>query len=304
MDKAEPTRSGVQIALATAPVNWNNFDLPNWRTAVPFPAILDEMHAAGYTLTEWDQSFGNNSESLLEEAQARDIAYCGAYRWFDFQDDQQFQANLKAFLPAAAVLQELGVTNLIVADRLRPDRVAIAGRAFRSPERALPENGFQAIARNCLALASAVAPHGLRVHYHNHVGTAVESPEEVASLVNGLDPSIGICFDTGHFAYGGGDPLAFLQQHAARCTYLHLKDVDPTVVDEARRLEWSFLEALEHIVFPPIGEGDVPFESIADTLLAHQFQGTIVIEQDTCLGDPTAVATGNRQYVANAFGIE
>ncbi len=283
-----------ELRIGTAPVNWNNFDLENWRPVVPYPAILDEMQAAGYGATEWDASFGSGSGTLRREIAQRDMSYTGAYRWLDFLHDDAFARDLSDLDAFLDVLTGIGANHLIVADRLRPERVACAGAVPADGSRSIDGNGFTTIARNLTRLAEHVAPLGLRVHYHNHAGTYVETPNEVNALATHLEGTqVDLCFDTGHYAYGGGDACAFLIENIASIGYLHLKDVNGGVLAQARHHGWSFLDALRHIIFCPLGEGQAGIPAIVAALVEYRFDGWVIVEQDTCEGDATRNARTN-----------
>jgi inosose dehydratase len=296
------TTSGTQIQFGTAPVNWNNFDLENWNPVVPFPQILDEMVAAGYTLTEWDASFGSDPEMLNRERDAREISYVGAYRWIDFLDESGLAQSLAGIEEILPTLVAIGVDNLIVADSLRPERVAIAGAVPVDGSKSLSEDELQTLARNLHRLASRVQESGITVRYHNHVGSYIESPAEVAALLPYLDLTlVDLCFDTGHYAFGGGDALEFLRSHIDSIGLLHLKDVDDQVLDRARQHHWSFQESLRNYIFSPLGRGGAQVGAIIGELVRSQFGGYVIIEQDTCVGDQTVNARDN---LATALAFE
>jgi len=260
------------------------------------------MRSAGYLVTEWDESFGTDPGELKNASSDAGVRFCGAYRWFDFQDDHAFKVGISELDSIGKTLRAIGVTNLIVADRLRPERVAIAGRASHDPSFSLASSSYRAIADRVDRLVENASRLDLAVHYHNHVGTYVETPPELETMLELLENTgAGLCFDTGHYAYGGGDPVAFLHEHAGRCTYIHLKDVDSVVVAKARELQWTFLDALRHIVFPPIGNGGVDPARVMSALVRSGYAGLVVIEQDTCLGDPTGVARMNLERSSSAL---
>jgi inosose dehydratase len=144
---------------------------------------------------------------------------------------------------------------------------------------------------------------GIHVHFHNHVGSHVESPQEVEYLTQNLPSGVDLCFDTGHFAFGGGDSLKFVEQHAAEIGYLHLKDVDKAILDEARSERLGFLNALKKYVFSELGQGIVDVPAVVSCLQQTGYSGWIIVEQDTCPGDPTLTATRNREYLRSACGI-
>ncbi|MDQ3654642.1 MAG: hypothetical protein M3457_06145, partial [Chloroflexota bacterium] len=162
-DQTEPGR----LRIGTAPVNWNNNDLPKWRPFVPFPGILDEMRSAGYTETEWDESFGTDVDVLNRERSARRMTFTGAYRWLDFINDEAFERDLDSMSPFMESLQGIGACHLIVADSLRPHRVAIAGSIPADGSASLDEPGYERLVANLTRLADAAGSFDLSVHYHN-----------------------------------------------------------------------------------------------------------------------------------------
>lgn len=287
--------------FGTAPVNWNNFDLTNWREPVPFPDILREMQAAGYQRTEWDASFGSDPGTLLEAAAQYGQQFVAAYRWFDFLDDDVFEDQLANVGTITSILTAIGAPDLIVADALRPERIAIAGSVPADGSRSLDLPSMQRIATNARRLSEVVRETGLLLRYHNHTGTFVETPDEVMALMSLLDPmDVTLCFDTGHFAYGGGDARSFVEANIDAIGLIHLKDVDEAVVAEARVQRWSFLESLENIVFCPLGQGAAEVGEIVRFLSERSFAGHVIIEQDTCAGDATLVAARNLAFAISA----
>lgn len=295
------------LRFGTAPVNWNNFDLVDWRPPVPFPAILDEMRAAGYVSTEWDASFGTDIKLLNSAIASREMTFVGAYRWVDFVDDDRFAQDLEHLAEFFPILRAIGISNLIVSDALRPMRVANAGAIPDDGSLSLALENYQTLASNLHRLADQAAPSGLAIRYHNHVGSWIETPTELATLMDHLDfGKVDLCFDTGHYAFGGGDPHAFITSHLERIGLLHLKDVDDAVLTRSRANRWSFQDALRQIIFCPLGDGGARIPEVLGLLAQHRFCGSIIIEQDTCAGDSTATARLNLEraqtYAAAAEG--
>ncbi len=286
------------LRIGTAPVNWNNFDLKDWRPVVPFPQILDEIHDAGYVATEWDASFGTDPDSLNCERESRGMTFTGAYRWLDFLNDSQFDRDVEEIRPFLETLQSIDACHLIVADSLRPRRVACAGSVPTDGSESLDAEGYDRIANNLERLHDVVAPLGFHLHYHNHVGSYIESPIELAELMGRLKGTpVDLCFDTGHYAFGGGDALAFVEANVEAIGYFHLKDVDPDVLADARSNRWGFLGALQNYIFCPLGEGSAQVAAILEKLLNIGFDNYVIIEQDTCRGDQTRNARHNLDVV-------
>jgi inosose dehydratase len=286
------------LKVATASVNWNNADLPPTQQGVGFPAILDLAHQAGYRAMEYHPLFGDDAATLLAEAGKREIAWCGSYCPVDLVGDALGDDELAEIEALVGLLASIGCHDLIVAEPGRPGRIALAGQIPEDGSASLPADAYPTMAANLHAIGALARRHEVRVHFHNHVGTWIETPAELDALMAHLDfDLVDLCFDTGHYAYGGGDALAFLRDHADRIGYLHLKDVDGVVLTEAKEQSWSFLEALRHIIFSPLGDGAADIPGILLTLVESKFTGWVVVEQDTCAGDPTETARANRVYI-------
>ena len=290
------------LNVATASVNWNNADLGEG-SAISFPRILDLAREAGYTAMEYNPVFGDDRDTLVREAEARGITWCGTYQPVDLVSGPLGDDVLGHIDALAARLVTIGCHDMVIAEPGRPERQAIAGQVPADGSSSLPADAWPGVAANLHAVGAAAQRHGVRAHFHNHVGTWVETPAEVDALLEHLDTSlVDLCFDTGHYAYGGGDALAFLRDNVDRIGYLHLKDVDASVLAEAKAQHWSFLEALEHVIFSPLGEGSADIPAILDALTGNGFAGWVVVEQDTCDGDPTAVARQNREFIERHVG--
>jgi inosose dehydratase len=289
--------------VGTAPVNWNNSDLPDSRPSLPFAQLLDAMAASGYAGVEFGDGYPTAPASLQHELAARNLVLCGAYRWLHLIDPARFSQELITLDPILDLLAAVGCENLIVAEAMTPERIRLAGHVPDEGSAGLTTTEWTTLQQHLEQVAAAGAKRQIRTHYHNHVGTPIETPAEVAHLLQRLPPSVDLCFDTGHYAFGGGDPVAFVAEHTPQIGYLHLKDVNPTVLAGVRAEGLSFLDALRRYIFCQLGEGLVSIPSILTSLTNSDYQGWIVVEQDTCPGDPTETATRNRRYLHNCCGI-
>jgi inosose dehydratase len=290
------------IRVATASVNWNNDDLGEG-IEYPFPMILDRAREAGYDAIEYHPLFGDDTDALNREAEARGITWCGTYHPIDLVSGPLTDEQRHAVEGKAARLAALGCHDMVVAQDAVPERIAIAGQVPEDGSQSLPSGAYPLAAANLHAAAAVARRHDVRLHFHNHVGTWIETPAELGALLHHLDTSlVDLCFDTGHYAYGGGGPLAFMRDNLEAIGYLHLKDVDASVLVEARRHGWSFLEALKHVIFCPLGDGSASIPEILTLLNDSRFEGWVVVEQDTCHGDPTVVARQNRNSIARQVG--
>ena len=112
--------------------------------------------------------------------------------------------ELEAVEPHRALLAAIGCTVLVYAETTG----GIAGDRARplSSRPSLPEGGWREFGIRLTELADRLAERGLRLAYHHHMGTVVETPAEIDRLMAATRGSVGLLLDTGHLAFAGADP--------------------------------------------------------------------------------------------------
>jgi inosose dehydratase len=284
------------MKLATAPVNWNNADVTDYRPWVPYPALLDEMVAAGYHATEWGMNMERDAAKLLADLQQRNLQILGGFVGLELRNREKRDKEIARALEIGRFFQSTGAPYLIAADSGDDRRRGEAGHV--DPNGALTKEQWQSLATGLNDLARELAPLGIKVVFHNHVGTYVETEAETGRLLEETDPAlVSWCLDCGHLAYGGGDNLRALEKYGNRVGYVHIKDVDGQVLQKSRENGWSFGQALKSYIFAPLGEGIARVPEVIDSLRQAGYAGWVVIEQDTTPDDPTQVADRNRHYL-------
>jgi inosose dehydratase len=284
------------MKLATAPVNWNNADVTDYRPWIPYPALLDEMVAAGYTATEWGMNMERDAAKLLADLQQRNLQILGGFVGLELRNRERRDKEILRALEIGRFFQSIGAPYLIAADSGDDRRRSEAGHV--DPNGALTKDQWNSLATGLNDLARELAPLGIKVVFHNHVGTYVETESETARLLEETDPAlVSWCLDCGHLAYGGGDTLRALEKYGNRVGYVHIKDVDGQVLQKSRENGWSFAQALKSYIFAPLGEGIARVPEVIDSLRQAGYTGWVVVEQDTTPDDPTTVAAKNRDYL-------
>jgi inosose dehydratase len=269
---------------------------------LPFERVLDEMVLAGYHGTELgDWGFLPTAPAALREAlDSRGLALLAAFVPVALTRRDAHAGGVRDALQVARLLAEVGGSEcfVVLADDngTDPARTRAAGRVTRA-ERA-SDDARAAIAEGANAVARAVRSQtGLRTVFHHHAAGFVETPAEVAELLERTDPEvIGLCLDTGHWTFGGGDPVRALREHEGRVWHVHFKDCDRSV----SRYE-DYFDALGQGVFCELGAGDVDFPAVLAELERQGYDRWIVVEQDVLpgLGSPLESARRNRAYLTS-----
>ena len=146
---------------------------------------------------------------------------------------------------------------------------------------------------------------GIRTAFHHHCAGYVETPLELDAVMRRTDPALlGLCLDTGHATFGGGDPVAMLRTYGDRVWHVHIKDCDARVARRARQEGWDYHRALGEGIFCELGRGAVDFAAFFAELRGLEYAGWAIVEQDVLPGSgtPAASASRNRAFL-NSLGI-
>ncbi|SRR6266849_5498839 len=300
----------MAIRAASAPINWGIMEHVELPADYPYGRVLDEIAEAGYSGTELGPYGFLPSESavLRRDLEKRSLTLCSAFIDVELGNPSAHQAGLADVTRSAKLISGAGANLLVLSDKITPARNATAGRRKDANQISWSEAEWHAAAtaiRKIIARCKAV---GLRVAFHHHAGGHVETPEEVDRLFSLFPASdLGLCLDTGHYIYGGGDAIAFLEKQVSRVWCVHLKDVYDVKANEARRARMNFHAAVRHGIFAPLGKGSVDFPRVISLLRNGHYDGWVVVEADVLSGGagadaPLANAIAGREYLRQ-FGI-
>ena len=293
------------IDVANAPCSWGALEF-DWAGPAPsFARVLDEMRATGYAATELgDWGFlPTEPPTLARELAARDLDLVGAFVPVALSDPSAHAAGVDEALRVAGLMIAATDTKPFVvlsdATAANPHRTARAGRITKSD--GLDERGWNFLAAGAEQIAAAVKEKaGLRTVFHHHCATFVETSAEIDELMTRTDPELlGLCLDTGHCAFGGGNPVQTLDRWRDRIWHVHAKDCDPAIRQRAQAEEWDYATSVGRGVFCELGQGSVDFPAIVDRLKTSGYRGWIVVEQDVLpsMGTPAESAARNRAYL-------
>jgi inosose dehydratase len=304
------------IRVANAPCSWGALEFDATEQPAPASQVLDEMAAAGYAGTELgDWGFlPTGAAALAADVGRRDLALVAAFvpialaRADALEEGVARAVRTARLLADASQVGQLGQTEqldqhpvLVLSDDNAsvPNRTARAGRI--RDEDGLSSSEWDTFARHAERVAVEVRrATGLRTVFHHHCAGYVETPGEMDALLSRTDPALlGLCLDTGHLTFAGGDPLSALTTYGDRIWHVHVKDCDPALAAQSRIEGWDYHTSVRRGIFCELGRGTVPFAGVLDVLRLRNYSGWIVVEQDVLpgLGTPAASAARNREYL-------
>jgi inosose dehydratase len=263
------------------------------------------MKESGYEGTELGDWGFMPSEplALRAELEKRSLEMLGAFVPVALADPSAHAAGADIAVRTAGLMARAGYSNacLVLADNNGSiaERTANAGRVTTSM--GLDDSGWRTFAEGADLVAEAVREKtGLRTVFHHHCGGYVETPGEINRFLELTDPDlVGLVFDTGHYRFGGGDPLSGLREHWDRIWHVHFKDCDQLIARESEKMRRNYFESVNAGIFCELGKGCVDFPSITGELRTLGYEGWIVVEQDVLpgMGSPLVCARRNREYL-------
>ena len=303
-DNATTENSISKIRVANAPCSWGVLEFELEGKAAGYEQVLDEMQRAGYAGTELgDWGFmPTDPHQLKSELDKRNLTMLAAFIPVELARAEAHAAGIEQAVKTAKLLSSVSDKPFIVLsdDNCKnATRLNEAGRIRK--EQGLSDKQWNVFLDGANDVAAEVLKQtGVKTVFHHHCAGFVETPEEIERFIAGTDPSlVGICLDTGHYAFGGGDPVTFLRKHIDRIWHVHFKDLNTVVAKHSAENGWNYFESVRNGIFCGLGKGAIPFDQIVTALREHAYSGWIVVEQDVLpgTGSPFDNAVRSRGYL-------
>jgi inosose dehydratase len=282
-------------------VSWKGGS-PRW--TVPEEQVLAEIAQAGYDGAPAAPSAGRSAEETLDLYSRHGLVPAPGYLGAPFWEADQVDSILDRAGALARFMRAVGCIEVYVAasgfDYVTPSgrtRAQTAGQV--AAEDSLTDAEFRQFADMLNRVGEVTLEEGVTSCFHSHVGTVIETREEVDRLFAIVDRSLVFMGpDTGHLAWAGADVTSFFRDYASSIKTAHLKDINRSVMEEGRAKAWTYQEFTDHGVFAELGEGLVDFPAILDILEAAGFRGWLIAETDvTRRSTALESATVSREYL-------
>ncbi len=263
----------ISSRIAAAPISWGVCEVPDWGYQLGPEKVLAEMAELGVSATEFGPEGFLPQEAGPRAAVLEHHGLQAIGGFFPVILHDPAKDPLAVVRPELEAYQAAGATVMVLA--------AETGVAGYDQKHVLDDAGWELFAKNLNAVVAAAAERGITVVVHPHVGTMIESPEDVRHLIE--DTTAQVCLDTGHLLIGGSDPRDVVLNHADRIGHTHLKDVKAELAAKVQSGELSYTDAVKTGMYVPLGQGDVGIKEIVYGLLDAGYTGWFTMEQDTIL---------------------
>lgn len=267
----------MAIRLGINPIGWSNDDLRELGGRISLETCLAEARWAGFAGIELGHKFPRDPGELAEILKRFDLALVSG--WYSTNLLlHDVTGELEAVRHHAELLLALGCDVIILAETSNAIHGDRSIPLSRSPR--LEPAEMRVLAKRLTELSKRLAHMGLRTAYHHHVGTVVETPEEIDALMAAAGIELGLLLDTGHCQFAGGDPAELARIHGDRVAHVHCKDIRETILERVRATDSSFLDAVVDGVFTVPGDGCVDYGGVFRALADQAYNGWLVVEAE------------------------
>lgn len=288
----------MTIRWGVSPIGWANDDLPALGAGTTLETILSDASAIGFAGVELGHLFPRDPAILAPIMAAHGLATIGGWHGMRLLAHDA-EAEIAAMTPHLDLLSGVGAGIVIVAETSNAVHVD-PSHPLAAPPR-LADADWPAFGRRLDQVAAHVAARGMRLAYHHHLGTVVETAADLDCLLASTGLGVGLTIDTGHARYGGIDAASVVRAAPERIVHVHAKDVRSGRHAAILQADGSFLAGVAAGIFTTPGDGDYDFAPLVAALQAVDYAGWIVIEaeQDPALADPRAYAASGLATMRN-----
>ena len=292
-----------KVKLGIAPIAWTNDDMPDLGAENTFEQCVSEMALAGFTGCEVGNKYPRDTKVLKKALDLRGIQICNA--WYStFLTTKPYEETEKGFIEHITFLKEMGAKVVGISEQ--GHSIQGTDKSIFDDKYVMNDEEWDLLCTGINKLGKVAKDMGIKLCFHHHMGTVVQTEEEIDRLMANTDPELfGLLFDCGHLAYCGEDYMSVLNKYADRIRHVHLKDIRPEKVEQVKREHLSFLQGVRLGTFTVPGDGVIDFKPIFDVLEKTGYEGYILVEaeQDPAIANPLEYAIKARKYITKKAGL-
>lgn len=277
----------MAIRIGANPIGWSNDDLRSLGGETPLETCLAEAKLAGFAGMELGHKFPREPIALKAVLDRHGLDLVSG--WYSMALlERDAEAEWVAMQDHKNLLEALGARVLIVAETSNAIHGDIAVPLSRSPR--LSEDQWPVFCDRLSTLAGRLAGEDMQLVYHHHMGTVIQTGDDVDRMMQMTRSAVHLLLDTGHLTFAGADPAAVARKHRQRISHVHTKDVRADVLANVRRSDLSFLDAVVAGVYTVPGDGMVDYPAVFAGLGGYDGWVVVEAEQDPAKANPLTYA--------------
>ena len=277
----------MAIRIGANPIGWSNDDLRSLGGDTPLETCLAEAKIAGFAGMELGHKFPCEPIALKSVLDRHGLDLVSG--WYSMALlERDADAEWAAIEGHKHLLKALGARVLIVAETSNAIHGDVAMPLSRSPR--MSEAQWPTFCDRLSTVAERLASEGMQLVYHHHMGTVIETDDDVERMMQLTRSAVHLLLDTGHLTFAGADPVAVTRKHRRRISHVHTKDVRAEVLVEVRQRDVSFLDAVVAGVYTVPGDGLVDYPAVFAQLAGYDGWVVVEAEQDPAKANPLTYA--------------
>ncbi len=293
-----------KVHLGIAPIGWTNDDMPDLGKENTFEQCVSEMALAGFTGSEVGNKYPKDPAVLKPMLDIRGMRI--ANQWFSsLLTSEPYEVTIENFKKQLEFLKAMGAKVIGASEQgnsIQGKQIPILGE--QKP--VFTDEQWQLIAKGMNEMGKIARDMGMTLTYHHHMGTGIQTMAEVDKFLELTDPElVFLLYDTGHFAFSGEDHVVAVERYMPRIKHVHLKDIRSSVIEQVRKENKSFLEAVRMGAFTVPGDGDLDFKPVFEVLEKNNYSGWMIVEaeQDPAKANPFEYAVKARKFIRENTGL-
>ena len=292
------------VKLGIAPIAWTNDDMPDHVSENTFEQCVSEMALAGFTGCEIGNKYPKDPATLKAALDIRGLKV--ANQWFSsFVLSKPMEEVEKDFIAQCRFLKAVGADTIGASEQSYSIQGQMHTPVFEC-KYAMVQKEWERFAKGMNRLGEIASSMGMKLVYHHHMGTVVQTAEEIDRMMEMTDKdNFSLFFYRGHLAECGADGLAVLKKHVSTAKHVPPTDIRPSVVKKVKEEKLSFLQGVRIGAFTVPGDGCIDFAPIFETLDEAGYKGWMIVEaeQDPAKANPFEYAVKARKYITNTANI-
>ena len=279
----------MKAKLGIAPIGWTNDDLPELGGDISLETCLADAQAAGFTGMERGGKFPATAKEMLDVLGRYDLQLVSG--WYSGTVlDNDLEAEKDQAREQIDLFKAVGCTCLVYGETA--GTIQNIRSAPLNTRRQLSDDQIRDYGHRLTAFAEFCAEESMPLAFHHHMATAIETEQDLDTLMANTGEAVGLLYDAGHMAFAGGDILRVIDDHGPRIIHVHTKDVRNSIIEALDRNSESFLDAVIKGAFTVPGDGSIDFDAVVQRLADVGYEGWFIVEaeQDPVKAPPAEYA--------------
>lgn len=296
------TKENIKIGIS--PIGWTNDDMPELGGDISFEQCISDMARSRYDGCEVGSKYPKEPDAILEALDSCQLIV--ASQWFSaYFTTKELNHVLDDFTSHVCFLEKLGAKVVVLSEQGHSIQGKMDAPLFENKPK-MNQGEWESLCEGLESAGEIALKHGMKLVYHHHMGTVVQTKQEIDHLMENTNPrKVWLLLDTGHLFFSGESPLDVIKDHGSRIAHVHLKDIRSSILEKVKQERLSFLQSVKAGVFTVPGDGIIEFGPILRALEEIGYQGWFIVEaeQDPKIANPLEYASKAREYIKSLIGF-